>query len=172
MLWETVFDVVSLCVSVADVYSDPTDVWAWVGLVGDIVDLVPFVTCVGESVKAVRIVNTVDNFVDGFGGLSRAREFGIKSYTALRKLTKGTDLQAHHIIEKRLVKHLGINTNDMLCVAVTAAEHQKFTNAWREAFKLGTDYHGVTREVLWEKAQIIYKNYPELLDAAEKILFE
>lgn len=148
-----------------------TDLWAWAGLVGDAVDLIPFVTCVGESVKAVRVVKAIDNFVDGFGGLSRAGEFGIKAYNDLRKLTKGTGLQAHHIIEQRLVKHLGINVNSMLSVAVTPAEHQKFTNLWREAFKYGTDYHSITREVLWEEAQRIYKNYPDLLDAAEKILF-
>ena len=82
----------------------------------------------------------LDIIADGFGNLSKASEFGIKSYNALRKQLKGTGLQAHHIIEQRLVKHLGINVGEMLSVAVTPAEHQKFTNAWREIFKYGTNY--------------------------------
>ena len=53
--WETVFDVVSLCASVAEVAINPTDPWAWAGLVGDAVDLIPFVTGVGEVTKAAKI---------------------------------------------------------------------------------------------------------------------
>ena len=39
--WDTVFDVVSLAFSVADVIANPSDPWAWVGLAGDVVDLIP-----------------------------------------------------------------------------------------------------------------------------------
>jgi len=53
-LWDTVFDVVSLCVSIVDVINDPTDVGNWLGLVGDAVDLIPFVTGVGEVTRAVN----------------------------------------------------------------------------------------------------------------------
>ena len=51
--WDTVFDVVSLCFSVAEVVANPSDPWAWAGLVGDAVDLIPFVTGVGEVTRAV-----------------------------------------------------------------------------------------------------------------------
>jgi hypothetical protein len=35
----------------------------------------------------------------------------------------------------------------------------------------GTDYSKVTAQQLWEKAQIIYKEYPALLEAAKMQLF-
>ena len=59
--WDTVFDVASLIFSVADVIANPTDPWAWASVVGDTVDLIPFVSGVGEATKAVSItVKTVD----------------------------------------------------------------------------------------------------------------
>ena len=47
-LWETVFDVISLGASIVEVCVNPTDPWAWAGLAGDAIDLIPFVTVVGE----------------------------------------------------------------------------------------------------------------------------
>ena len=67
-LWDTLFDVVSLCLSVADVIAAPADPWAWAGLAGDVIDLIPFVTGVGEATKAVgatvKVINRVDDAVD------------------------------------------------------------------------------------------------------------
>ena len=66
--WESAFDVLSLGASVVEVSINPTDVWAWAGLVGDVVDLVPFVTGIGEATKAINItrraVNKTDNVID------------------------------------------------------------------------------------------------------------
>ncbi len=62
--WETVFDVISLIGSIADVCIEPTNPWAWASVIGDTLDLVPVVTGLGESVRAVKIVNKVDNVVD------------------------------------------------------------------------------------------------------------
>ena len=64
--WDIIFDVVSVVTSVVDVIQNPDDPLAWAGLVGDIVDVaVPFVTGVGETVKAVSIVaNTADTISD------------------------------------------------------------------------------------------------------------
>ena len=59
--WDTVFDVISLAASVVEVCINPNDTWAWVGLAGDVVDLIPFVTCVGE---VTRVVKTVDKVAD------------------------------------------------------------------------------------------------------------
>ena len=67
-LWDTLFDVVSLCLSVADVIAAPADPWAWAGLAGDVIDLIPFITGVGEATKAVgatvKVINRVDDAVD------------------------------------------------------------------------------------------------------------
>lgn len=52
--FDTVFDVVSLCASVAEVIANPADPWAWASVAGDMVDLIPGVTGVGETVKSVN----------------------------------------------------------------------------------------------------------------------
>jgi hypothetical protein len=62
--WDTILDIISLVSSVVDVVSDPSDPWAWAGLAGDVVDLIPFVTCVGEGVKAARAVDTAVDLAD------------------------------------------------------------------------------------------------------------
>ena len=66
--WDTIFDVISLGASIVEVCVNPTDPWAWAGLVGDAIDLVPFVTGVGEAARAVKttvkVVDKADDVVD------------------------------------------------------------------------------------------------------------
>ena len=52
--WDTIFDVISLGASIVEVIRNPTDPWNWLGLAGDIIDLVPCVTGVGEITRAVK----------------------------------------------------------------------------------------------------------------------
>ena len=73
---ETVFDVVTLAGSIVDVCCNPTDPWAWAGLVGDAVDLIPVVTGVGEGIKGARAVakaaDKVDDVADAAADAARA----------------------------------------------------------------------------------------------------
>ena len=62
--WDTVFDVVSLAFSVADVIANPADPWAWAGLVGDAVDLIPFVSGLGEATDLMRVANSAGDIAD------------------------------------------------------------------------------------------------------------
>ena len=63
--WDIVFDVVSLAFSVADVIANPSDAWAWVGLAGDVVDvIIPFVSGIGEATDLIRVATKVDKTVD------------------------------------------------------------------------------------------------------------
>jgi len=70
--WDTVFDAVSLCISVVDVVKNPDDPWAWVGLAADVVSLVvPFAAGGGAVVKAlskaddvIDLAKTADNVAD------------------------------------------------------------------------------------------------------------
>jgi len=67
--WETVWDIISLATSVADVVANPSNPWAWAGLIGDIVDVaVPFVGGLGEAARAVNktidLVDAVDDIHD------------------------------------------------------------------------------------------------------------
>lgn len=78
--WETALDVVSLALSVADVVKDPSDPWAWVGLVGDAVDLIPFVTGVGEITDGIKIVANMSKNADNVLDVAKnMRKFAGKS---------------------------------------------------------------------------------------------
>ena len=113
-----------------------------------------------------------------YGDLSRAEEFGIRTYRELYRFTKGTGLQRHHIIERRFadVGTLDINPNEMLSVAVTHEEHQVLTNLWRQAIGYNNSLNPLNTATasvqdIWGAAQSIYQNYPALLEAARRTLF-
>ena len=62
---ETIFDILSFAISAKEVWDDPKDGWKWLSLLGDTVDFIPFVAGVGETVKAVRVVDkTTDAVAD------------------------------------------------------------------------------------------------------------
>ncbi len=74
--WETVFDIISLTASVAEVVANPVDPWAWAGLLGDVVDVaIPFVGGLGETVDAVktvcRVVDKGDDIIDSAKNMRR-----------------------------------------------------------------------------------------------------
>ena len=132
-----------------------------------VVTVVPHATLVGQYVMTIvphrALVAGVPN--GGFGNLSRAYEFGILPYNEMRNRIAGTGLQAHHIIEVRFIRQ-----PSNLTVAVTPAEHQVFTNAWRHYFPLANQaghipYGTITNQQLWVVAQIVYANYPAILEA-------
>jgi RHS repeat-associated protein len=64
MFWETAFDVVSLGFSIWEVVQNPKDPWAWAGLVGDAIDLLPIVTGVGETTRAIKTANNLSEAAD------------------------------------------------------------------------------------------------------------
>jgi hypothetical protein len=64
MFWGTVFDVVSLAFSVIDVINNPSDVWAWIGLAGDVIGLLPIVSGVGEATDLIRLGIVGGNIID------------------------------------------------------------------------------------------------------------
>lgn len=72
-VWETVFDVVSLGLSIAEAVNDPTNGWLWIGVAADAVDLIPFVTGVGET---VRVIKTLDNVTDSVDTIHDAKKAG------------------------------------------------------------------------------------------------
>ena len=59
---------------------------------------------------------------------------------------------------------MGQNVRDMASVAVTKAEHQVFTNAWRAQIPWGAGGTGMaTRAQVEAAARRIYADYPEIL---------
>jgi hypothetical protein len=85
----------------------------------------------------------------------------------LKKLLKGTGLGAHHLIEKRFATLMGQNPRQALPVAVTPAEHQAFTNAWRDAIPYGAGTANATRQQVLDAARQIYEIYSEIFSALE-----
>ena len=85
--WDTVFDIASLCYGIYDVWQNPDDPMAWVGLVGDVIDIaVPFVSGVGET---ARLAKCGDKIIDTAGvvhDISRTVDPAI----AAREATKHT----------------------------------------------------------------------------------
>ena len=62
---ETVWDLISLGVSIAEVCINPGDVWAWIGLAGDVIDvIVPCVGGIGETVRAAKSLKKADTVVE------------------------------------------------------------------------------------------------------------
>ena len=165
---ETIFDIITLSISICDVIMAPYDVSAWICLGADFIDLIPFITGVGEYAKLARYA---DKASEAYSKLKKASSYGIASYKVLKKELRGTGLEAHHIIEKRLVKYLNINPDDILSVALTKEEHRAFTNAWRKYFEYGMDYSTLTKEQIMDAAIEIYAEYPELIGAAYKSLY-
>jgi RHS repeat-associated protein len=105
-----------------------------------------------------------------FGKLSYASSYGIKSYKALKELTKGKGLQVHHLIEQRFASTLGVDPSAMKSIVLTNAEHQTFTNAWRAQIGYRTDNvlirtTNASKEQIYEAARVIYKDYPEIIKA-------
>ena len=77
---ETVWDVISLCFSIAEVCVNPADARAWIGLAGDILDVViPFAGGIGETVKAISTTRKISETVDDVRDASKVTEQAIKS---------------------------------------------------------------------------------------------
>ena len=153
---ETVFDVLSLAASIMEVAINPTDPFAWLGLAGDAADLIPLVTGVGETIRALKTGAKVAEGTDD----------AIDTYRNLRKFTKGSDLEVHHIVEKRFKNRANIsieNTDDMFSIALSKADHQAYTKAWRDALPYGNNY---SRKQVLQAAIKIYANNSSLLGAA------
>jgi len=105
-----------------------------------------------------------------FGDLSRAAQFGILGETQMAKALVGTGLQRHHLLEQRFIPKMGGDPRMKLSVAVTEAEHQKFTNEWRKKIPYGeegTFSPRFQRAEIIKAAREIYQQYPAILKALD-----
>jgi RHS repeat-associated protein len=120
----------------------------------------------GAKLASIILVGRAGDAANGFGNLSRAGEFGLGSYGALKKkVGKGSGLEVHHLIEKRFSPAFeGVRERDMLSVVVTPAEHKVFTGHWRAAFPYGKQqYRDIPEQAIMQQARTIYGNYPLIL---------
>ncbi len=100
-----------------------------------------------------------------------AADFGIMPVNRLREakraLGMGRDLQAHHLIEGRFSKVLGVKRSEMPGIALRPEEHGVFTAKWKKAipYRKGADYGDLSPEYIFCKARWVYEDYPEILNA-------
>ena len=115
------FDVVSLGASIVEVIATPGDSWAWVGLAGDIVDLIPGVTGVGELAKSAKVAKTVVSNADNVVDASKLMRVADNVPDALKKAT-GT----HEIIFENGYNYVGKGPLSRAIQSATA--HSKGTS--------------------------------------------
>lgn len=110
--WDTVFDVISLAVSIASVAKDPKDPVAWIGLAVDVACLViPGVTGGGALVKAstkvddaadvVKAVNKIDNSLDAVNTTKKGWKVG----DDIASLTKAGNKPSWSTVRQRYWKN-------------------------------------------------------------------
>jgi len=116
-----------------------------------------------------RILLMWQTTVRYYGGLSTAAGYGIQPYNKLRRSLSKTGLQAHHVIEQRFAALLGLSAGTMDSVAVTPAEHQVFTNAWRKLIGYGEGTNNASAQDVINAGRVVYKGYPALLNNVNKL---
>jgi YD repeat-containing protein len=116
----------------------------------------------GSGVVCKASQQTDEGPIEASDGLRLTQPYGVWPYKTLTSDLKGTGLQAHHLIEKRFADLLGQSPRDMASVAVTKAEHQVFTNAWRRVIPYGDGTLEATRAEVEATAGRIYANHPEI----------
>lgn len=82
----------------------------------------------------------------------------------------GQGLEKHHLFEQRFGVKMDGDPRMNLTIAVTAAEHQEFTNKWRQAIAYGTagTYStSIGRAEIINAARKIYAGYPAILKALD-----
>ncbi len=120
---------------------------------------------------------------EAFSSFKHAKKFGIKSYAqleadfALGTTRTAEGVQFHHLIEQRFKNNPAVtewlgstNTANWNSIVLTPAEHQVFTNAWRQRIGYGNingstgfNTSTATIDVIKNAADEIYANYPEIL---------
>ncbi len=103
-----------------------------------------------------------------FGNLARAAQFGVLTEGKMAKALAGTGLQRHHLFEQRFGIKMDGDPRMKLTIAVTEAEHQAFTNAWKKKIGYGeAGTYSTDRGKIIKAAREIYEDYPAILKALD-----
>ena len=140
---DTVFDFISLGTSIAEVALNPADPWAWLGLLGDVVDVaIPFVGGIGET---MRFCGAIEDTTEVISAAQKAKSM-VSNATGVYDIAYKS---GKHYVGKgsfeRAVKSAknhakGIDLNDFLGDEVVSITWTSSKNS-REAFML---------EYLWQ----------------------
>ena len=130
--WDIFFDVVSFVSSVVEVCVNPTDPWAWAGLVGDTVDLVPFVSGIGEATRAIKTTVTVVENADDVVGAAKVIYNTAEAASDIKKATG-----SYAILYKSGKNYIGKGG---------------FKRAINSAVRNATDYQDEVVSIMWKSA--------------------
>ena len=138
--WETLFDIVSLGTSVVEVCVNPGDPWNWAGLIGDAIDIIPFVTGAGEAIRAVKTANKVADKTTAVIKIQKAVDFTPES----AKIVKSLDRSKGYT---RSSLRAGTYINNGYKATTAFIEEEKEV---RLLSKLRPDYVDKTRKIIYE----------------------
>ena len=145
-IWETAFDVISLAASIAEVAADPTDVWAWAGLAGDAIDLIPVVTGAGEVVRSLKAVNKIDDISDTIGITNKVSNTVDDTKIIVEKITGYTK----HGLEQAIGRNgIGVAPNAILDAV---RNPKKTVSKIDDLGRHSTQYRGVKATVVLNPA--------------------
>ncbi len=144
---ETVFDILSLAASVVEVVVNPLDVWAWAGLAGDALDLIPFATGLGETVKGYRVVAKVADISDDaldaikIGDRAKLAEYGLDIISFSRATNFTNEALSNinkldNLAENRRI--LGINIHTGFMFKIPGKEFGEYAGIRPDYYNKGT----------------------------------
>lgn len=148
---------------------------SWLGKADDAADL-------------AKALTKTDNIVDAANAFKANSKNIVGSYKDLKKVVKGLgikDMEVHHLVEKRFADVLGIDSNEILSVALEKDTHRKLTSDFRKEIGYIYDFSNSKRtntvdaDQVWEAIVKVYESneltqyLPELkqqlLDSASKV---
>jgi len=144
----------------------------------DAMNIVASVTPIGQLGRAGGILGKAFKWGRRGGktghlvGAAAEHLLKILPYRQAQKLTKGfkSKIQAHHILEVRHAKRMGLNTGDIPAVILPDKLHTKIGGALRNELPYLGDGHPYSKDQIWRAYKKVYKDYPEWLQAVERYL--
>ena len=100
--WETIWDAISLGFSVVEVVANPYDPWAWIGLAGDMADLlIPFIGGIGETTRALKAASKAVDIMDDASDIKKGWKVG----EDITNLTKAGNIPSWSTLKSRYWKN-------------------------------------------------------------------
>ena len=143
---ETVFDLITLGLSIAEVVANPYDPMNWIGLAGDIIDVIPVVTGVGEAVRGVKLVDKAGNVVE---------------------IAKATDLTDDAIDASKALDRTSGFTKSTKEAGQKVHDGYKYGDNFNSSYKEYTKILGIRPDYYDEVAKTIYELKPHNSRAAK-----
>lgn len=160
---ETIFDIGSFTMSVAEFAIEPT-FWNGFWVVADGLSMV---------FPGIPALSGVKRMVKASSTLEKALEIGVMRYGTLKNKSIPSGWARHHIFEKRFIPALsGATENNMLAIPISKAHHDKITQKMRAKVPYGTNYANMSASAVMTHHINAYKElYDETGDEYWEFLY-